>query len=394
MNYRLLILGLAFSSLAFAQKREIRKIEKAVEDNDYKEASSLFSEINESEVEEKYVADYTYFKAVTMLGNPNRVTASGKELQNIMVLFDKAKDLGYDSAAVSGQKSLVSDAIFAHAQKMLQAGKQDEALASVNYLLELDPSNQRMRENAANLAYRSGDFKSAKDNYQQLLDEGYTGIEETALATSLGSNKDEVFPNLKTAEVAVKTGQYTNARLEKSDSKLGTIVTNLAWVYNNNGEKPKAKSLVMEIFDKYPEDESLKIAAANLYLLVGMEEEYKKAVSKMNEEITDPAVYQNLAVAAADKENWDQAIDYYNKSIELDNSNYATQNNLAAAYIQKGNLEETTAVQQKEYYMNAAKHYEKVLELKPDMDSAKTTLISIYKAFNMDDKAAALEAGN
>lgn len=117
MNYRLLILGLAFSSLAFAQKREIRKIEKAVEDNDYKEASSLFSEINESEVEEKYVADYTYFKAVTMLGNPNRVTASGKELQNIMVLFDKAKDLGYDSAAVSGQKSLVSDAIFAHAQK-------------------------------------------------------------------------------------------------------------------------------------------------------------------------------------------------------------------------------------------------------------------------------------
>ncbi|KQC34012.1 hypothetical protein AAU57_12230 [Nonlabens sp. YIK11] len=388
-------MGLAISSIAFAQKKEIRKIEKALEKGDYQEVSSVFSEIDENEVEDKYQADYTFYKAVTMIGNPGNPKASGGELTESISTIDRAKELGYgNDEYISIYKQAAKAAIFAEAQKLLKKGDQKGALGNVVFLTKLNPEDQSMRLNAADLAYRIGDFEVAKTNYEKLMSEDYTGIEKTFIATNVDTNEEEVFPNKQAADFAVISQKFKDSKVELSKSKLGTLVTNLAWMYKNDGELEKAKTLFSDAQAKYPNDESLKLASADIYLLLGMNDEYEKAISKLNNNITDPKVFENLGIAAGEKENWDQAIDYYKKSIELNPDNYVVQNNIAVAYIQKGNLEETTAAEQKDLYMSAAEHYEKVLELKPDMDSAKQTLISIYKSFKMDDKAAALEAGN
>ncbi|PRP66869.1 tetratricopeptide repeat protein [Nonlabens agnitus] len=395
MKYKFLITGLAISSLAFAQKKEIRNMEKALEKGNFQEVSSIFSEINESEVEEKYEADYTFYKAVTVLGNPGNPKASGDELKEAIVLIETAKDLGFENKAlISSYTQAAESAIFSEAQKSLKDNDQKAALKNVVYLVERNPSNQNMRMNAADLAYRVGDFETAKANYEKLLSEDYIGAEKSFVATNIASNEVEAFPNKQAADLAVMSKKYKDSKVELSTSKLGSFITNLAWMYKNDGDLDKAKKTFSDAQAKYPNDESLKLASADIYLLLGMNDEYEKAISKLNDNITDPKVFENLGIAAGEKENWDQAIDYYKKSIELNPDNYVVQNNIAVAYIQKGNLEETTAAEQKDFYMSAAEHYEKVLKLKPDMDSAKQTLISIYKSFKMDDKAAALEAGN
>ncbi|BAO56676.1 tetratricopeptide repeat protein [Nonlabens marinus] len=392
MKKILIVAALAVTTIGFAQKRELRKVEKAIEDKNYSEATSEFEKINESEVESKYLADYKFYKAVTILGNPTRIAADGMQLRQVIDLLEEAESLGYsDEDQILYYEQTTADAIFSDAQKKLKSGDQKAALDNVIYLLELNPDNQKMRENAANLAYRIGEFSSAKANYEQLVKEGYTGEEETVVATGVKDGVVSTFPNKKAAEYAVMSGDFKDVRIEKSDSQLGSLITNLAWIYKNDGEVDKARKLAMDAMKNNPNDASLSTASADIYLLLGMKDEYEKAIKELNTEIKDPRVFENLGIAAGEKENWDQAIDYYNKSIELKADNFVTQNNIAVAYINKGNLDETSAEDQIKLYTMATKHLEKVVEIKPEQASAKQTLLGLYKFLEMNDKAAALE---
>jgi tetratricopeptide (TPR) repeat protein len=328
-----------------------------------------------------------------MLGNPTRIVADGNQLRSIIDLLKEAESLDYsDKDQILYYEQTTADAIFTDAQKKLKSGDEKAALGNVAYLLELNPSNQKMRENAANLAYRIGEFASAKANYEQLIKEGYTGEEESVVATGVKDGVVSTFPNKKAAEYAVMSGDFKDVRIEKSESQLGPILTNLVWLYNNDGEKEKAEKTFLDMTAKYPNDENLKIASADIYLILGMKDEYEKAVKSMNAEINDPQVFENLGVAAAEKENWDQAIDYYQKSLDIKADNFLAQNNIAVAYINKGNLDETSADDQKVLYTKATTHLEKVLELKPDQASAVQTLIGLYDFLDMKEKSAVLKA--
>lgn len=392
MKSILLIAALAFSTLAFAQKKEIKKMDKAIVKGEYQKAQSIFQEIEENEVEEKFKADYTFYKAAAMIGNPNTPAAKSDQLQEVMILLDQAEEMGYeDKERIEVYKRATSNAVFKEAQELLAAGDQKGALKSVNFLVKLDPSNQGMREDAANIAYQAGDYSSAKANYQVLVDEGYTGIDESIVATDASSETLVNFPSMKAAEIAVATGEYKDARKDFSESRLGIVTTNLAWIYKNEGDMAAAKKLVADMQAKYPKDRNLGAAAADLYLILGEQDKYEEAINAMNEEIKDPKVFENLGIAAGEKENWDQAIQYYQNSIDLMPDNFVTQNNIAAAYINKGNLEQTTVEEQMELYTMATDHLEKVIELKPDLASAKQTLLGLYQFLKMDDKAAALK---
>jgi len=388
-----IIAALAFTTLGFAQRKELKKIEKAIADKDFKEAIDEFNQINESEVESKYLADYTFYKAAITMGNPARPIATEQELRQIIEMLKEAGELGFnDEEQIIYYQQTAADAILSGAQKKLASGDQNGALDDVIYLLELSPDNSSLRENAANLAYRTGDFELAKANYEMLLEQGYTGVEETVVATNVKTGEVSAFPNKQTAEFAVLSGEFKDIVKEESESQLGAIVSNLAWTYKNNGQLDKANALVIDMLNKYPEDASLKTVTPDLYLMLGKNDDYERAIKELKTEIKDPRVFENLGIGAAEKGNWDQAIDYYDKSLELAPDNYAAQNNIAVACLNKANLDKTNAEDRKMFYTKAMQHLEKVLELKPDLASAKQTLLGLYKFLGMEDKAAALEA--
>ncbi len=395
MKYLVLSLALATTVIAAGQKKEIRNVGKAIEARQYEMAGSIFGTIDKNEVPEKLMGDYTFYKAVTSLGNPADPNVSDDKLREIMILFDVAESLGYDDQEMLvTYKNATIQAIFRGAQKMLAAGEVRSALNSVNYLVEIDSTNQGMRESAAALAYQLGDYESAQKNYEILFEQGYTGIQESVVATDIDKKQDVNFPNMKAAKIGVASGKYKDARIERTDSRLGFMVTNLASIYKRNDQLDKAKQLFEDIQSKYPGDQGLKLANADIYLVLGNQEKYEEAINDFGSDIKDPLVFEKLGIAAGEKKNWDLAIKYYKRSIELQPDNYVTQNNIAAAYVNLGNEEKTTAEQQTEYYTTATKHLEEVLKLKPNLASSKQTLLGLYDFLDMKEKAEALRSGN
>ncbi|AZQ44637.1 tetratricopeptide repeat protein [Nonlabens ponticola] len=391
MKIKLTVLFLAVAAIGFAQKKELKKVEKAVGKGKIADARSLFNEIDESSVEEDYRLKYDYYDAVLKIGNTASIKADEKDLMAAIETLNEVESKGYDDDQLGVYKQAAVNAVFKKAQDKLAADDKAGALEIVNYLLTQSPDNDRMRFNAANLAYQVQDFDGAKANYLVLFDKSYTGVTESIVATDVASGQTTRFPSKKSADLAVLSGSYKDVRMEKTPSDAGSIVTNLIWLTRNTEDLDAAKALFTQAESKYGNDDSFKIAKADIYLTLDMQDEYEAAVKNLSKEITDPTVFKNLAVAAASKENWDQAIDYYKKSIAIEPNDFFTQNNLATAYINKGNLETTTVDEQTELYTNATVHLEKVLELKPDLDSAKGTLISLYNALGMTEKAEKLK---
>jgi tetratricopeptide (TPR) repeat protein len=385
--------ALAGTTIGFAQRREFKKIEKAVENKEYKEAETMFAELPISEIEDDYKDDYEFYKGVFVLGdNPSKSTASIDDLEVAFMNFEKAEELGFDKSQVLVYKAMVSEAMLEIADKKSRANDNEGALVAVTKLLKIDPTNDYMKLNVADLSYRTEDYTRAVTTYQELLDSGFTGSQPKYFAIEKSSGEKKFFSNLKSAELSTLSSDYSDAGTEYEDSKLGSIVTNTVWLYKNAGEKEKAEKVFSEMRARYPSDTSLTIASADIYLILGMMDEYEKAVKSMNAEINDPQVFENLAVSAAEKENWDQAIDYYQKSLDLKEDNFLAQNNIAVAYINKGNLDKTSAEEQKVLYTKATTHFEKVLELKPEQAGVVQTLVGLYEFLDMKEKAAAMKA--
>jgi tetratricopeptide (TPR) repeat protein len=394
MKLKLTILFLAVASLAMAQKREIRKIEKAIESNDSSEAVKEFNSINESEVEAKYEGAYSFYKAATTIGVSVESNASEEELYESLDLIKKAVKLGYDNEElITSFESKAKERLFSLANKKLKSNDTKGALVIVNYLSDADTSNLTMYYNAARLAYQAGEFDKAKEKYQTLIDKEYTGEEVSYTAVKISDQKEENFPSKRLRDFSVSTSKtHTNPKDIKTASEVGIIVTNLVWLYKNEGDMDKAKGTFENAQKKYTDDESLKFSMADIYLTLEMMEEYKQATESLTNEVKDPKVYDNLALAALNTKDYDQAIKYYELSIGIEANNFVAQANLGLSYVEKGNLAATSAKDQLELYKKAIACYEKSHEVEPDDKTAINTLISLYGVFDMNDKVAEMKA--
>ncbi len=393
MKKYILIAALAATTIGFAQKRELKKVQKAIADKDYVEAKKEFDQIPAAEVEDKSKGEYAFYKAVIMLGKPESPTSNGADLRTVVTTLKEAEELGYDEKEqITYYRNAAADAVLKNAQTKFGSGDKENALTDLKFLSELYPENSKMRENVANISFNIEDYATAQPNYEKLLADGYTGVETTVLATDLKSGEKVAFANQKAAELGVMSKEYKDIVTEESESQMGTMISNLAWIYKQNGEMEKATTLIENALRDNPNDVSLKAVEPNLYLILEQNDKYEAAIGRMNEEITDPKVFENLGVGAASKEDWDKAIGYYNQSLRLDPENYVVQNNIAVAYINKANNESVKQEEQKELYTLAAGHYKKVTELKPDLASAKQTLLGLYEFLKMTEEAEALKA--
>jgi tetratricopeptide (TPR) repeat protein len=162
-------------------------------------------------------------------------------------------------------------------------------------------------------------------------------------------------------------------------------------LYTNKDEKAKAKLIYETALGNYSEDISLKLVKADIYLTLGMMDEYKEAVENTDLNITDPKVYDNLGEAAMKSKNYESAIRYFQSSLEMATDNYFALVSLSNAYLETGNLQETTAKDQKRLYLKAVKSLEKAHEIKPEERGVMGTLISLYDFLEMNDKSAAIK---
>lgn len=386
-----LLLFLAVS-MAFAQKKQMKELEKALQAKKYGEATTILKSIDENSVDENFKANFYYFKGETLIGDPAKSSATIDQIATAKESLRKAISL--DIKLKENANILISNAnnrLFLIARDLLKNEKGVEAAGLIDLIYEDDKTNLDMLYSAATLYYGAGEFEKAQDRFETLFDKNFTGVKTSYYAVEVATGEKRLFPNAKARDIGVLSKQYTKPTIEDSKSEVGDIVLNLVWLYKQSGDLQKAKDFFEKAKVKYPQDKSLKLKYSDIYLQLEMMDEYEKASLELTESVKDPKVYDNLAIAAQKTSNWDQVIKYYKSSLDLNIENYAANVNIANAYIQKGNAESTTAKEQEEFYKAAMGHLEKANSMKPDDESVRNTLIQIYKLFKMDDKASLLE---
>lgn len=185
--------------------------------------------------------------------------------------------------------------------------------------------------------------------------EGYDPavIQQLEVSAFSANNPDQEIVLLKTADVE---------NLEEEDPR--TLYLKGEDLYNN-GEYETALAVFKEFAEKQPELYEARINIGNCYIKLKQYdkaiEEFEFVLGKLEEERGDlegnetaASVYASLGELYMDKEDFEKAKDYFEKSIAIDPSNYALSYNVAEILFNSNNIDE------------AIHYYKLAAEIKPE----------------------------
>ena len=428
----LLASAVLVSVSSFAQKEELKKLKKIYEKeepsaNDLTEYKSNLTKLSTLATEEGDKVYYNFYNASTaniemkLLG-PNPTPAqlnnlyNAKNITEIATAYDKT--LEYEKK--TGKKVFTDDILqrvnifkpmvvnlavnLGEAKKFKDAG---DVLYAV-YLL--DKKDQDKLFYAASYAVNGQDFTKALAYYNELKSLNYTGESIIYWATNKTTKKEETFSTKQEREIFIKGGSHEKPRDEKGESKKGEIYKNIALILVDAGKVDEAKAAVAEARKTSPDDVSLILTEADLYLKVNDFDTYKRLVNEVLEK--DPKnvdLVYNLGVISGNANKLDDAEKYYKKALEL-NPNYINANlNLAELKLradekfviemnklgtsEKDNKRyEAIKIEREKNFKSILPYLEKIMELDPTNEAAIKTLLSVYNALEMTDKYKALKA--
>lgn len=418
----LLVSAVLFTTFSMAQKKELRAAGDALEDGNVAEAKSTLDALagGVDGFDDKYKAEYYFLMGKTYADmgkkgmDPVDSYTQSAEYFNTLVEFEKGYKVKYTEEAqelmTNNANDLVNAAIEDNAQQKFEEG------ADKLYLAYKLSGNDDYLYYAASGAVNAGKYEKALPWYEELKDKGYTGITTNYLATNKATGETENMGSKQQMDLMVKSGQYENPREEVSESRYPEIVKNIALIYSQQGETDKAIAAIREAQAENPEDVNLLLTEANLYIQLDQKDKFKETMERaIAMDPNNPVLFYNLGVIAAEQGDSEKAIEYYQRSLELDATSENTYLNMASTILNQESaiVEEMNGLgnssadnkrydelkkQREDLYRDAVPYLEQLLELNPNNIDATRTLMNIYgnlgdteKYKAMKDKLATLE---
>lgn len=409
------MLLLAITSMSFAQKKEIKEIEKALKNSNFADAKSAVAaaEALMGNMDDKSKAKFYFLKAQALYANGSGTDANIDEaiasLDNLKTLESEMGKLKYTQEANEMTTKMVNTFLT----------KANDAFSNKNYksaakgfekVYKMSPKDTLYLYYAASSAVTAKDYDTALDYYIQLKNMGYDGAEMNYYATNKETNEEELFGDKMSRDLSVKASMHINPRNERSESKKAEIVKNIALIYVSQGENEKALGAMADARAENPDDLGLLLSEANVYLKMGNREKFKELMEEATTKDPNNAELQyNLGVLAAEAGNREAAMKYYEKAIAINPSYVDAYNNMAvvvlegeAKIVEEMNSLGTSAADNRKYdelkekkaqlYREAIPYLEKALELKrTNIDTAKT-LMNIYSVLGETAKFKAMKA--
>ena len=413
MKKQILLAGLfMLTAITFAQKKEIKKAEKAVKNGQITEAIGYLNQAEAllGSADNNMKAQYYVVKGEAYLADAG--SDDFKKMKTAAEAFAKVEEIGAGSF-----------------QKRLDNGRQNLRVALVNSAIndqnaknytraaeKLYTSYMASKKDTSDLYYAAGnavngkDYDTALDYYKQLLDMGYTGIQKEFVATELETNKVVSFADKNERDVALLSGNYTNPDERITESVRGDLLQKVTLIYISQGKNEEALAFMKEARAANPNDVTLIRSEADLAYKMGDMAKYESLMSEViKSDPNNPELYFNLGVSAGSSGNSEKAMEYYKKALEL-KPNYAlAQINIAALLLQKEGaiVEEmnglgTSAADDRRYdelkgqrtalYEQVLPYLESAVEQKGDNVELIRTLMNIYSQLGMDDKFKAMKA--
>jgi tetratricopeptide (TPR) repeat protein len=317
----------------YTQKNELKQAQKLINKEFFSEALDVLSNnkdlILASDV--KYQAQYYYLNG----------WALKEDSQSFKAVFSLRKSIELERSIrqkkyIENANFLIQNAELELVNSAAQDNKNDKYLEASKKLYDAYLMNPEKEDNitylyyAASSAGKSKEYDTALEYYLKLKNMGYTGAVSEYFVTSVESGIEEKVS--ETEYNLFKTSKYyTNQRIGKSESRFLEIVENVVLIYVQKGDNDNAIAAIKDAREINPEDFNL-FSEADLYMKLG---DMDKLKVLMNEAITkDPGnaiIYYNLGVVNAEEGEFEYAMNYYNKALELDHD-------YAAAYFFRGTL--------------------------------------------------------
>ena len=401
------------SSLGFSQRGEIRSAESAVEDKNYKEALEelKLAEPQLADEKDKWVVRYHLAKAKAH-GNLAK-SQSGETMMNSMqmALESVEKVLGLEKdneEALNYQRSLKQSMVQTAIDNQNE-GNFDSASKLLYESYKINENDTLMLYYAASAAVNGQLYDRALDHYNKLIDLGFDGSTMQYLATNKESGEEEVFESKNMRDIAIKTGDYSDATQKKTPRLTGEIAKNITLIYIQQDKPEQAMEAIQTAKKENPDDIGIMQAEADLYYKMDKIDKYSEVMQEVvKKDPTNPSLFYNLGVSSEQLGDKESAKEYYKKAIELDPEMVNAYINLAALTLseERAIVEQMNSLgnsradnkkyqelneKKKKYYEEALPYLEKASELDPDNMGALQTKLNIYYQLGKNEKADALQ---
>ncbi|WP_296682773.1 tetratricopeptide repeat protein [Flavobacterium sp.] len=417
-KYVLLASALLLSVATFAQKDQIKAAEKALKAGNAQEAITILqgAEAASATAPDAEKAQFCFVKgnAHLALANKNEDTdknlsAAAKAYQDLLAI-EKASGKAKYSAQAS---TSIIDIKYKLINSAIADSKAEKHATGAKKLYDaylLDKKDTINLYYAASTYVNAKEYETAYNAYDELKKLNYSGKGTNFYAVNKINGEEQFFSTAKERDQMVKLGTHEKPRTEEIPSKRGEIYKNMALILVQNGKVAEAKKAVAEARAANPGDKSLILTEANLYLDTKDYETYKKLITEvLAQSPNDADLVFNLGVISYNAKNLAEAEKYYKRAIEIKPDYVNAYLNLAILKldadkklfeeIQKlGNSEkdnkryEVLKKQREAVFTSALPYLEKASELDGTNEEVKGTLLSVYRALEMTEKAKALKA--
>lgn len=418
-NYIMLAAVMMMGVSGFSQKDELKLAEKSLKRENLVEASSAIKQAEgvmaNATPEEK--AKFLYLKGRLELALANN---GENKSDNLNASTESFLELIKLESGMSKQKysELAGDYILELRRELIntaveenEASEFDKASTKLYKSYLLDTNDTIKLYYAASSAVTGTHYDKALKYYNMLVELGFTGKTKSYTAVNKETNEVENFgPSSITRDLMVEQGTHVNPRVIKEESKRGEIVKNIALIYNIQGDSENAKRAIVEARKENPDDFSLLLTEANMYLESKEMDKYRELIQEAIERAPDnPDLYYNLGVVSAQQNDNVKAKEYYLKAIELNPEMENAYINLATVLLSKeqeivaemnglGNSAKDNIrydelkEKRKAVFESTVPYLSKALEINPGNSDAGLTLANIFMVLGKYDEAKELKA--
>jgi len=304
------------------------------------------------------------------------------------------------------------------AYKALSEEPLDEAYKSYMKALELD-NNGRYKSslkinltfliqdltNAAVSAFETQNYVDATKYFEDVLAIEATELfkEETPVDTVIMYNVGITAANAKMYDKAINYFRECIKYDYNGGESFGQIIS----AYKEMGDTATSVEVMKEGFEKYPENQQILFELINYYIDTNNSQEainyLDKAIAK---ESDNPTLYFAKGSALEKLGRGEEALEVYQKAIDVDPDFANAYYNIGVYYFNKGvnqlkaasevptnkpDLYEQEKAKADEEFKKAVPYMEKALEKNPTDEYTKEQLKNLYYRLNMMDKFKALD---
>ncbi|MBG6061569.1 tetratricopeptide (TPR) repeat protein [Flavobacterium sp. CG_9.1] len=417
-KYVLLASALLISVATFAQKDQIKAAEKAMKGGKSQEAATILMEAEPliAAATDAEKAQFFFVKGNALLDLANKnvdantnLSLAAKAYQDLIGVEKVSGKVKYSTQAAAS----ITDIKFKLINGAIADSKIEKHSDSAKKLYDaylLDKKDTINLYYAASTYVNANEYDKALELYENLKNLNYSGVGTSYFAVNKLTNQEDFFATAAERDRMVKLGTHEKPRTEAIPSKRGEIYKNMALILVEKGKTDEAKKAISEARKANPEDTSLILTEANLYLETKDFEMYKKLIAEVLEKNPNDAdLVFNLGVISANAKNVPEAEKYYKKVIEINPQYINAYINLSAlklenekVIIDEMNKLGTSTKDMKRYddlkkkredlFKSAIPYLQKAVELDPKNSDVSKTLLGVYSALEMTAEYKALKA--